>query len=82
MSRHASKTTTTTPTAPASRVPVEFVTAREAATFLGLSLPTLVAMRHAGLGPAFVRVSPRRVVYPFEGLREYARARTITPTQG
>lgn len=82
MARLASKTTTTTPPAPTSRVPVEFVTAREAAAFLGLSLPTLVAMRHAGLGPAFVRVSPRRVVYPFEGLREYARARTITPTQG
>ena len=77
--------TPTKPTPPPAlgpRVPTEYVTAREAAVFLGLGLPTLVAMRHAGLGPAFVRVSPRRVVYPFEGLREYARARTVTPTLG
>ena len=64
------------------RIPTEYVTAREAAAYLGLSLATLVAMRHAGLGPAFVRVSPRRVVYPFVGLWEYARARTVTPPMG
>ena len=66
--------------APEPRVPVEYVTAREAAAYTGLALPTLNAMRHLGTGPAFVRVSPRRVVYELAALREYMATRTVKPT--
>lgn len=70
----------TLPPAPSPRVPTEYVSAREAAAYLGLGLPTLVAMRQTGTGPAFVRVSPRRVVYEIAALREYMASRTVTPT--
>lgn len=66
--------------APEPRVPIEYVTAREAAAYTGLALPTLNAMRHLGTGPAFVRVSPRRVVYELAALREYMTTRTVKPT--
>ena len=62
------------------RIPVEYVTAKEAAAYLGLGLPTLNAMRQVGLGPAFVRVSPRRVVYELAALREYTAAHTVKPS--
>lgn len=72
--------TTSQAAAPEPRVPVEYVTAREAAAYTGLALPTLNAMRHLGTGPAFVRVSPRRVVYELAALREYMATRTVKPT--
>lgn len=65
---------------PEPRVPVEYVTAREAAAYTGLALPTLNAMRHLGTGPDFVRVSPRRVVYELAALREYMSNRTVKPS--
>jgi predicted DNA-binding transcriptional regulator AlpA len=61
------------------RIPLEYVTVREAAVYTGLSKPTLDAMRQTGTGPAFVRVSPRRVVYEIAALREYMASRTVTP---
>jgi len=64
------------------RIPVEFVSAKEAAEYLGLGLPTLNAMRQVGLGPAFVRVSKRRVVYELSALREYAASCTVRPSLG
>jgi predicted DNA-binding transcriptional regulator AlpA len=66
--------------APEPRVPVEYLTAKETADYTGLALPTLNAMRHLGTGPAFVRVSPRRVVYELAAIREYMAARTVKPT--
>jgi predicted DNA-binding transcriptional regulator AlpA len=75
ISKHAAKTP---PSAPGVRVPIEYVTAREAATFTGLGLPTLIAMRNANIGPAFVRVSARRVVYELAALRDYMANRTVT----
>jgi predicted DNA-binding transcriptional regulator AlpA len=74
-SKHAAKVP---PSTPGVRVPVEYVTAREAAAFTGLALPTLIAMRKADAGPAFVRVSPRRVVYELAALRDYMANRTVT----
>lgn len=66
----------------APRIPVEYVTVREAATFTGLSVPTLTAMRRLGLGPDWVRVSARRVVYEIAALRAYMAARTVKPPLG
>lgn len=64
----------------APRIPTEYVTASEAANYLGLALPTLSAMRQAGVGPAFCRVSPKRVVYEIAALREYMATRTVKPS--
>jgi len=80
MTRPSKHTATTLPPPAPPRIPVEYVTAQEAAAYLGLGLPTLNAMRQVGLGPEFVRVSPRRVVYEIAALREYAAARTVKPS--
>lgn len=61
------------------RVPVEYVTAREAAAYLGLALPTLSLMRQTRTGPPWCRVSPRRVVYEIQALRDYMAARVVNP---
>lgn len=68
------------PTVP--RIPIEYVTVREAAIFTGLSVPTLTAMRRLGFGPDWVRASARRVVYEIAALRAYMSARTVKPTLG
>ena len=75
-----SKPTPATMRPPAPRVPVEYVAPREAAAYLGIALPTLNAMRQTGTGPAFCRVSPRRVVYELAGLRDYMASRTVNPS--
>ena len=62
------------------RIPLEYVTTREAAAYTGLSKPTLDAMRQTGTGPKWVRVSARRVVYEIAALREYMAARTVNPS--
>lgn len=72
--------TTTHPPPPPPRVPQEWVTTTEAAAYTGLAVPTLNAMRQAGTGPAFCRVSPRRVVYELAALREYMESRTVKPS--
>lgn len=68
------------PASSAPRLAVKYVTAREAAAYLGISLPTLLAMRKAGTGPAYVRISDRRFAYDVAALDEYAASRTIKPT--
>ena len=82
MPRPSNQNAKALPSSPPARVPVEYVTAKEAAAYLGLGLPTLNAMRHVGLGPAYIRVSPRRVVYELVALREYMVSRTVQPSVG
>lgn len=41
----------------------EFITERELSGWLGISQPTLSRHRRFGTGPAFVRLSARRVAY-------------------
>lgn len=41
----------------------EFITERELSDWLGISQPTLSRHRRHGTGPAFVRLSARRVAY-------------------
>ena len=72
-------TATTIPATAAQVSQKEYVTTKEAAVIIGLAKPTLDAMRAAGLGPVYVRVSPRRVVYPTDGLRAYMAAHTVNP---
>jgi predicted DNA-binding transcriptional regulator AlpA len=80
MTRPSKYTATKPPPPDTPRIPVDYVTSREAAAYLGLALPTLNGMRKLGIGPDYVRVSPRRVVYELAALREYAASRTVKPS--
>jgi predicted DNA-binding transcriptional regulator AlpA len=75
-----SKHTTTEAPAPAVTLQKEHLTAKEAADYLGISKVTLDAMRAAGTGPLYCRVSQRRVTYPLDGLKAYVAARIVTPS--
>lgn len=46
-------------------------TRAEAAAYLRVSQDTLQKWEHKGIGPALVRVSPRKALYPWAGLREF-----------
>ena len=73
VSRHSATT-------PPSRIPIEYVSVKEAATFTNLSKATLDSMRQRGIGPAFVKISERRVVYELSVLRDYIAARRVNPS--
>ena len=49
------------------------LTPREAAVYLGLSLPTLHRLKREGLSPAFVKIGDRnsRVIYPIKELDKW-----------
>lgn len=51
-----------------------------AAAVLAISPKTLEAMRLRGNGPAWVKVSARRVAYRVEDLEAYVKARTFSST--
>ncbi len=51
-----------------------------AAAVLAISPKTLEAMRVRGNGPAWVKVSARRVAYRVEDLEAYVKARTFSST--
>lgn len=46
----------------------------------GMTTATLAAMRFRGDGPAFVKPSPRKVVYRESALEEYMKSRERTST--
>jgi predicted site-specific integrase-resolvase len=56
--------------------PAHGMTRREAALFLGVSEETLRAWEHAGTGPALIRISARKAVYPRDALTEFLAAQT------
>jgi hypothetical protein len=51
-----------------------------AAERLGLAAGTLEKMRVRGGGPAYLRLSPRRIVYAVDALDAWARSREFTST--
>jgi predicted DNA-binding transcriptional regulator AlpA len=51
---------------------------RELAYFLGLSAPTLFRLRRDGTGPAYVRLSPRRIAYRRSVVEEWVKAKEET----
>lgn len=53
----------------------EFFPRSEVADLLGLSPKTLREMERRGAGPEVVRVSPRRAIYPREGIRRFMNSR-------
>jgi len=65
------------PGAGASRL---VLTEKQATEELGLSARTLQAMRTAGTGPAFIRLSERRIGYSREALQAWIAARSVKST--
>jgi predicted DNA-binding transcriptional regulator AlpA len=53
----------------------EFLTERQVARWLGLGEATVYRLRHDGSGPAFVRLSPRRVGYRRSAVEAWLKAR-------
>ncbi|ATI12611.1 AlpA family transcriptional regulator [Acetobacter pomorum] len=53
---------------------------KQAAKFLSLSCRTLQNMRRDGGGPAFVKISERRVGYTLSALREWVASRSVRST--
>jgi predicted DNA-binding transcriptional regulator AlpA len=53
----------------------EFITERELSVWLGISQPTLSRHRRYGTGPAFVRLSARRVAYRRNSVEAWLNAR-------
>ena len=62
----------------ASGVNAAFLTSEELAARLRISPRTLERWRANGDGPAWVRLK-RRVIYPFDGVLAYERARRVAP---
>jgi predicted DNA-binding transcriptional regulator AlpA len=57
-----------------------FLKTPEAAKRVGLAPSTFEKLRCRGDGPAYLRLSPRRVVYDVATLDAWARARTFNST--
>jgi hypothetical protein len=60
--------------------PLETMMPADVADRLGVSEACLAKWRMAGTGPAFVRVSHRRVVYPVPAFNDFMAARTRMTT--
>ncbi len=63
------------------RTPMALVDTREAAKLLGLEEPTLRGWRIIGKGPEYIRMSPRRILYDTEILRQYREDRRVIPVR-
>lgn len=57
--------------------PKDFCNRAEVAELLGVSVTTLREMERKGEGPAVVRFSPRKALYPNVELVKYLKARTV-----
>jgi len=57
----------------------EMLPSLEAARRLGVQRQTLAKWRLLGIGPRYVRVSARRILYPADAVAEFLTERTVTP---
>lgn len=53
-------------------MPEKFISAQDAAEYLGLKLQTLATLRWAGKGPKFYRLGERTIRYTISDLDAYA----------
>ncbi len=59
---------------------VRYLTERDASAMLGLSRRSLQRLRVSGGGPAFVRLSPRRIAYDAQSVAAWTEERTFAST--
>jgi hypothetical protein len=64
----------------ALRIELGLIPEADLAVFRDIELPALRNERARGEGPPYVKLG-RAVFYPIEGLRKYAAAQTVIPTQ-
>ncbi len=57
----------------------EYLSEKQAAVFLGISLSTLRRLRKAGNGPEYIRFSPKIIQYTPEALTAYLSNMTVRP---
>lgn len=65
---------------PGVKYPSPFLTTAEAAAYLQISKTLLQTLRTSGEGPAFLRVSSRRVLYSIDSLEAWLKANTHQST--
>ncbi|MED5813859.1 DNA-binding protein [Mycolicibacterium sp. 050232] len=58
----------------------ETATPKEVAAYLHTTEAGLAQMRYRGVGPKFVKVGPRKVIYRWADVRAYLDANTCTRT--
>jgi hypothetical protein len=55
----------------------EYISPAQVSVIFGVSIQQLERWRRAGNGPAFVKLTPRSVVYSLAGVKEYFASRTV-----
>jgi hypothetical protein len=55
-------------------------TAKEVAAYLHTSEAGLAQLRYRGIGPKFIKVGPRKVIYRWSDVRDYLDANTCQRT--
>jgi predicted DNA-binding transcriptional regulator AlpA len=58
----------------------DYLTEREVCARFGIPPRTMFDLRRRGEVPPYLRVSPRRIVYPLDGVEAWAKARTLGTT--
>lgn len=53
---------------------------KDAAKWLGFSHRTLQKWRQNGQGPRFIKLTPRAIRYPLDGLKEFIALKGLTST--
>lgn len=61
-------------------MPNDTATAKEVAAYLHTSEAGLAQMRYRGIGPKFVKVGPRKVIYRWSDVQAYLDENTCTRT--
>jgi hypothetical protein len=58
----------------------ETATAKEVAAYLHTTEAGLAQLRYRGMGPKFIKIGPRKVIYRWSDIREYLDANTMQRT--
>lgn len=59
---------------------LNYLTPKQAAAYLNLSVKTLEKWRHEGKGPSFKRFGNRKIMYSVDDLQSYADSNTFSST--
>lgn len=61
-------------------MPNDTATSKEVAAYLHTTEAGLAQMRYRGIGPKFVKVGPRKVIYRWSDVRDYLDVNTCQRT--
>ena len=60
--------------------PIETLTCKQVAEILHTSADGLAQMRYRGIGPKFVKLGPKKVIYTMTDVQKYIEANTVQRT--